>query len=189
MPVSPDPELREELNQRSLDELVHILRSESRHLHNTTDLTSKKRAIRAIEIARYYGAHPEEENEFPQIRPFVLGVNYDRPTQRSRITERLKQRLATGMVEEVRGLQEKGLKREDLEYYGLEYRYVVRYLDGKLSYEEMFKQLNTAIHQFAKRQMTWFRRMERDGFVIHWLDGHMPQEEKLNRTLELLKQN
>lgn len=188
IPVPPDPELREELNHRSLDELVEILRSESRHLHNTTDLTSKKRAIRAIEIARYYGAHPEADIAFPQIRPFILGVKYDRPVQRRRITERLKQRLETGMVDEVRGLQEKGLQRDELEYYGLEYRYVGRYLEGELSYDEMFTQLNTAIHQFAKRQMTWFRRMERNGFVIHWLDGHMPLEEKLNRTRELMKQ-
>jgi len=188
IPVPPDPGLREQLNQRSLDELVEILKSESRHLHNTTDLTSKKRAIRAIEIARYYGAHPEADSEFPQIRPFILGVKYDRPAQRQRITARLKQRLEEGMIDEVRHLQEKGLGRDDLEYYGLEYRYVVRYLDGALSYEEMFTQLNTAIHQFAKRQMTWFRRMERNGFVIHWLDGHMPPEEKLNRARELLRQ-
>jgi tRNA dimethylallyltransferase len=187
IPVPPDPELREALNQRSLDELVEMLKSESRHLHNTTDLTSKKRAIRAIEIARYYGAHPEADSQFPQIRPFILGVKYDRPVQRQRITERLKQRLEGGMIDEVRRLRERQLTREDLEYYGLEYRYVARYLDGELDYQEMFQQLNTAIHQFAKRQMTWFRRMERNGFVIHWLDGYMPPEEKLNRTWELLK--
>ena len=189
IPVPPDPELRETMTQRTLDELVEILKSESRHLHNTTDLTSKKRAIRAIEIARYYQAHPEADIEFPKIRPFILGVQYDRPAQRRRITERLKQRLEEGMIDEVRHLQVKGLNRDDLEYYGLEYRYVSRYLDGELDYQEMFQQLNTAIHQFAKRQMTWFRRMERNGFAIHWLDGHMPQEEKLNRTWKLLKQD
>jgi tRNA dimethylallyltransferase len=188
IPVPPDPALRKALSQQSLDELVEILKSESRHLHNTTDLTSKKRAIRAIEIARYYGAHPEADTEFPKIHPFILGVKYDRPAQRQRITERLKQRLEEGMIDEVRRLQEKGLNRNDLEYYGLEYRYVARYLDGELDYEEMFRLLNTAIHQFAKRQMTWFRRMERNGFVIHWLDGHMPLEEKLSRTWELLNQ-
>jgi tRNA dimethylallyltransferase len=189
IPVPPDHKLREELSQKSLHELVDRLKSESQDLHNTTDLTSKKRAIRALEIARYYSAHPEEDVDFPPIKPFILGVKYDRPAQRRRITERLKQRLEAGMVEEVRSLMRSGLTRGDLEYYGLEYRYLARYLEGELSYEAMFEYLNTAIHQFAKRQMTWFRRMQRNGITIHWLDGHKPLEDKLEKAEKLLKES
>jgi len=189
IPVPPDHKLREELSQKPLHELVDRLKSESQDLHNTTDLTSKKRAIRALEIARYYSAHPEDDIDFPAIKPFILGVKYDRPAQRRRITERLKQRLEAGMVEEVRSLMRSGLTREDLEYYGLEYRYLARYLEGELSYEAMFEYLNTAIHQFAKRQMTWFRRMQRNGLTIHWLDGHKPLEDKLEKAEKLLKES
>jgi len=183
--VPPDPGLRESLAHKTLDELQQMLMSDHQHLHNTTDLTTRKRAIRAIEIARYYASHPEEDTEYPGIHPFILGIRYDRPAQRRMITQRLEQRLEEGLVEEVRHLMDRGLTRGDLEYYGLEYRYLVRYLAGELDYEQMFSQLNTAIHQFAKRQMTWFRRMERNGFVIHWLDGHMSMDEKLKRARQL----
>ena len=186
--VPPDHALRQELESKSLDELKEILRSEASRLHNTTDLTSKKRAVRAIEIARYYTIHPEIDVSFPEIHPLIFGVKYDRPAQRSRITERLKARLEEGLVEEVDSLIDEGLSPDDMEYYGLEYRYVGRYLAGMLSWDEMFGELNTAIHQFAKRQMTWFRRMERNGFNIHWLEGHLEMDEKLRLAGKLLDQ-
>ncbi|MBS3807477.1 MAG: tRNA (adenosine(37)-N6)-dimethylallyltransferase MiaA [Bacteroidales bacterium] len=184
--VPPEPGLRKELARKSLEELQQMLFSFNLNLHNTTDLTTHKRIIRAIEIARYYASHPEEDIEYPRIRPFIFGIRYDRPAQRRMITKRLKDRLESGLVEEVMHLMDKGLTRPDLEYYGLEYRYVVRYLEGELDYEQMFSQLNTAIHQFAKRQMTWFRRMQRNGFVIQWLDGHMSMDQKLERARQLL---
>lgn len=184
--VPPDPRLREDLSHKTLDDLQDMLKGYQLNLHNTTDLTTRKRAIRAIEIARYYASHPEEDVAYPRIHPFILGIRYDRPAQRRMITQRLKQRLKEGLVDEVKHLMDRGLSREDLEYYGLEYRYLVRYLEGELDEEQMFSQLNTAIHQFAKRQMTWFRRMERNGFVIHWLDGHMSMDDKLSRARKLL---
>jgi len=184
--VPPDYKLRQELSHKSLEELQEKLLSFHANLHNTTDLTTRKRAIRAIEIARYYDSHPEENTAYPSIRPLIFGIRYDRPAQRRMITSRLKDRLEEGLVDEVKRLMDKGLSRQDLEYYGLEYRYLVRYLEGELDYDQMFSQLNTAIHQFAKRQMTWFRRMQRNGFEIHWLDGHMSMAEKLDRARQLL---
>ncbi|MCF8335591.1 MAG: tRNA (adenosine(37)-N6)-dimethylallyltransferase MiaA [Bacteroidales bacterium] len=180
--VPPDHELRRSLYKKPLRELREILVSYRQNLHNTTDITSVKRAVRAIEIAKYYYEHPEIDFDYPDINPFIFGIVFDRPTQRSRITWRLKQRLENGMVEEVEHLMKNGLSRKDLEYYGLEYKYVVKYLAGELSYEAMFEQLKTAIHQFAKRQMTWFRRMERNGMQIHWIDGHLPLKNKLEEA-------
>jgi len=186
--VPIDPELRQSLYGKPLSELREILLSYKQNLHNTTDLTSVKRAIRAIEIARYYSEHSEIDFEYPNIQPFIFGIAFDRPTQRRRITERLKQRLESGMIEEVEHLMKSGLSTDDLEYYGLEYKYIVRYLVGEISYETMFEQLNIAIHQFAKRQMTWFRKMERNGMKIHWIDGHLPLYEKLEKAKALAAQ-
>lgn len=186
--VPIDPELRQSLYGKPLSELREILLSYKQNLHNTTDLTSVKRAIRAIEIARYYSEHSEIDLEYPGIQSFILGIAFDRPTQRRRITERLKQRLKSGMIEEVEHLMKSGLSTDDLEYYGLEYKYIVRYLVGEIPYETMFEQLNIAIHQFAKRQMTWFRKMERNGMKIHWIDGHLPLYEKLEKAKALAAQ-
>jgi tRNA dimethylallyltransferase len=186
LPVEPDHKLREELNNLSHETLKEKLKSLSTKLHNTTDLTSKKRTIRAIEIAQHYKQNPELDQYFPEIDAFIFGISYDRPVQRERITKRLKQRLEEGMVEEVRSLINKGIKMDDLEYYGLEYKFITLYLKEELSYDEMVSQLNTAIHQFAKRQMTWFRKMERNGIKIHWIDGSIPMEEKLKEAHELL---
>lgn len=180
-PVPENKMLREELASRSLEELSAILAS-YRSLHNTTDTNTAARAIRAIEIAEYYKTHEPEEGEFPVIRSLVVGVYFDRETRRRRITERLRARLEAGMVDEVRGLLDKGVAPDDLIYYGLEYKYLTLYLLGKLTYEEMVERLNVAIHQFAKRQMTWFRKMERDGCDIHWLDGNMSLEDKVSQV-------
>lgn len=183
--VPVDRELREELRDKDMDELIRMLRS-MKTLHNRSDTSSRKRLIRAIEIASYYAAHPQDDSSRPGIRNLTLGIKFDRETQRKRITDRLKKRLKQGMIEEVEMLLSRGISPEKLEYYGLEYRYITRYLKDRMTYEEMFRELNTAIHRFAKRQMTWFRRMERKGLIIHWLDGHAPMEEKIDRALRLL---
>lgn len=169
--------LRAELSGLTLPELSQRL-SGYKKLHNTTEIDTPKRAIRAIEIEEYYRTHPYEEKDFPQIKPLIVGVDVSREIRRERITRRLHERLQQGMVEEVEAILASGVKPEDLIYYGLEYKYLTLYLTGKLTYDEMVAQLNVAIHQFAKRQMTWFRKMEREGFHIHWLDGDMPMEEK-----------
>jgi len=179
--VPPDHALRAELEMKDLDELTEILKSMKEDMHNTTDVETKKRAIRAIEIEAYLKDHPEIDRSMPDINSLVVGVKYDRLSRRKRITERLKQRLDVGMLDEVQSLLDNGLTPEQLTYYGLEYKYLTLHLTGELTYNEMFKGLETAIHQFAKRQMTWFRRMERQGTEIHWLDGYMPLEEKLER--------
>ncbi len=179
--VPPNEELRRSLRSASLGELTEVLKSYKPKLHNTTDIDSPKRAVRAIEIEDYLREHPGLETAIPKIDSLVVGVKFDRLTRRKRISERLKQRIGQGMLDEVRALLGRGLTPDQLTYYGLEYKYLTLHLTGKLSYPEMFSQLETAIHQFAKRQMTWFRRMERQGTVIHWLDGYMPLEEKLKR--------
>ena len=184
-PVPENPELRERLACKSLAELSNIL-SSYRSLHNTTDTDTVKRAIRAIEIAEYYTTHEPVKGEFPEIRSLIVGVLFDRETRRKRITERLHARLQAGMIDEVKGLLDRGIKPEDLIYYGLEYKYLTLYLTGELTYDEMVEQLNIAIHQFAKRQMTWFRKMERDGFEIKWLDGNMSLDEKVEQVKEWL---
>ncbi|MCM1030544.1 MAG: tRNA (adenosine(37)-N6)-dimethylallyltransferase MiaA [Oscillibacter sp.] len=177
--------LRESLEGKSLEELAQILGT-YRKLHNVTDVDTVKRAVRAIEIEEYYRTHPREEFDFPELRPLIVGVDVDREVRRKRITERLHARLKAGMVEEVERLLEGGIAPEDLIYYGLEYKYVTLYLTGKMEYQTMVEQLNIAIHQFAKRQMTWFRKMERDGMRIRWIDGGLPLEEKVNRVREWL---
>lgn len=175
--------LRESLDDKLLWELTEILRSYKNYLHNQTDTESSKRAIRAIEIEEYYLTHPEIDTGMPEINSLVVGVQFERLARRKRITSRLKQRLKEGMLDEVQGLLDRGLTPEQLTYYGLEYKYMTLHLTGELSFQEMFDGLNVAIHQFAKRQMTWFRRMEKQGTLIHWLDGFMPMEEKVEQIL------
>jgi len=177
--------LREEMAGKSLEELTEILKRYQSKLHNITDIENKKRAMRAIEIEEYYRSHPQEDTQMPRINSLIIGVKYDRLSQRKRITERLTQRLKEGLVEEVSRLLNEGLPPEALTYYGLEYKFITSYLKGELSYDEMFAKLNTAIHQFAKRQMTWFRRMERQGIPIRWLDGTMPLHKKTEHILSL----
>jgi tRNA dimethylallyltransferase len=176
--------LRDEMEQKPLEELISIL-AEYKNIHNNSDIENKKRAIRAIEIEDYYTHHPEIDFSYPEIIPLLIGVRFDRATERRRITERLQQRLKAGMVEEVENLLKSGITADQLIYYGLEYKFLTRYIIGEISYDEMFSGLNTAIHQFAKRQMTWFRRMELKGMKIHWLDGFMPLEKKIERVVSL----
>ena len=184
--VPPNKELRKELEGKSLQELTEILKSIKQRLHNETDVETDRRAIRAIEIEKYYAEHQQEESEMPEIRSLNIGVDFDRNLRRERITRRLKQRLEVGMLDEVQRLLDSGLTPEQLIYYGLEYKYLTLHLTGELSFDEMFRQLEIAIHQFAKRQMTWFRGMEKRGTKIHWIDGHFPMEEKVNEVLKLL---
>ena len=158
-------------------------------MHNTTDVDSCQRAIRAIEIETYNLQHPMPQRELPAVDSLIVGVSIDRELRREKITRRLKARLEEGMIDEVRGLLDSGIPAEDLLYYGLEYKYLTEYAVGKLSYNEMFRQLEIAIHQFAKRQMTWFRGMERRGFKIHWLDAMLPMDEKVDRILALYSDN
>ena len=188
LPVPENPELRASLEGKSLQELTLILEGYKK-LHNSTDVDTAKRAIRAIEIEEYYKQQPPEYREFPALKSLIVGVDIDRELRREKITRRLKQRLDEGMVEEVRGLLAEGISAESLLYYGLEYKFLTQYAIGELTYEEMFHQLETAIHQFAKRQMTWFRGMERRGFVIHWLDATLPMEEKVERIINLINTN
>jgi len=183
--VPPNKSRREELELLSLVELADLLRG-YKAVHNNSDTETKNRTIRAIEIEEYLQHRPDLNFEFPVIQSLIVGVGFDRDLRRARITSRLKQRLDEGMIEEVRGLLDKGLTPEDLTYYGLEYKYVTLYITGELTRDEMFERLNIAIHQFAKRQMTWFRKMEREGFVIHWVDGLLPMEEKVQLVMNLL---
>ena len=184
--VPPDTGLRAQLDKKSMEELTEILAT-FRNLHNTTDIDTKKRAIRAIEIEHFSRIAEEKTNHFPDLNALVVGVMTDRDTRRSRITARLKQRLEDGMVNEVKCLLEKGISAETLIYYGLEYKFIALYLTGKLSYDQMTGDLETAIHKFAKRQMTWFRGMERKGIEIHWIDSELPMEEKVAKVLDLFK--
>ncbi len=188
LPVPENPELRASLADKSLDELTQML-STYKKLHNSTDVDTVKRAIRAIEIEEYYRNTPPEYREFPHISSLIVGVDIDRELRREKISRRLKQRLDEGMVDEVRALLAEGIPAEDLIYYGLEYKFLTLYATGALTYEEMFTGLETAIHQFAKRQMTWFRGMERRGFTIHWLDARLPMEEKVEQIMRLLHTN
>lgn len=182
--VPINDELRQKLEGKSLDELTEILKNYKSELHNQTDIENEKRAMRAIEIEEYYLTHPEINTGMPDIRSLVVGVQFDRQTRRKRITSRLRQRLREGMLDEVQRLLDSGLTPEQLTYYGLEYKFMTQYLTGELTYQEMFDGLNVAIHQFAKRQMTWFRRMEKQGIEIRWLDGFMPLEEKVAKIVE-----
>lgn len=177
--VPINPELRKQLDNKTLSELVKILHT-YRTLHNISDSDTIKRAVRAIEIEEHYIQYPETDSDYPEIRPAFLGILCEREIRRQRITSRLKSRLDAGMIEEVKGLLDEGIPASDLIYYGLEYKFITLYLTGELSYAEMTEKLNIAIHQFAKRQMTWFRKMERQGIKIHWIDTMLPVQEKLN---------
>lgn len=184
--VPPNEARRAELAKMQQEDLVDILQKLNPELHNSTDTRHLKRTIRAIEIAEYYQSHPDINHYYPEIHPVVIGVKFDRNSRRKRITERLQARLNEGMIEEVRQLL-KTIPEKDLIYYGLEYKFITLYLNGSLKRNEMIDKLEIAIHQFAKRQMTWFRKMERAGTHIHWLDGHMSMEEKMERTKIILK--
>ncbi len=188
-PVPQNPELRQQLEGKSLDELTQILTAlkakTGSNMHNKTDVDSCQRAIRAIEIESYNLEHPTPLRELPPVESLIIGVDIDREERRKKITRRLKARLEEGMIDEVRGLMAEGIPAEDLIYYGLEYKFVTEYLMGKTTYDEMFTRLEIAIHQFAKRQMTWFRGMERRGFTIHWIDALQPMEWKVQEIIRL----
>ena len=188
-PVPQSPELRSRLEGRSLEELTQMLTElkakTGSNMHNKTDVDSCQRAIRAIEIETYNLQNPMPRRELPPVDSLIIGVNIDRELRREKITRRLKARMEEGMVDEVKGLLAEGIPPEDLIYYGLEYKYLTEYITGVTTYDEMFQHLEIAIHQFAKRQMTWFRGMERRGFKIHWIEATLPMEEKVNKILEL----
>lgn len=189
--VPENKELRTSLEGKTLAELTSILEELKRNngstMHNTTDVDTAQRAIRAIEIETFNGEHPQESADVPQIDSLVIGVAIDRETRREKISRRLKSRLQEGMVEEIRGLLDSGISPDDLIYYGLEYKYVTEYVIGRISLDEMFQRLEIAIHQFAKRQMTWFRGMERRGTLIHWIDSSLPIEDKIKQIKSLWK--
>ena len=188
-PVPQNLELRQRLEDKTLEELTELLRTLKAKnglvMHNTTDVDSCQRAIRAIEIEEYNLHTPAPKRELPPVDSLIIGVDINREERRQKITRRLKQRLENGMVEEVRGLLDEGIPAEDLIYYGLEYKFVTEYVTDQLTYDEMFTRLEIAIHQFAKRQMTWFRGMERRGFTIHWIDALQPMEEKVKEILKI----
>lgn len=184
--VPQNPALRESLKGKSLAELEQILAS-YKVLHNKTDVDSAQRAIRAIEIEEFYKTEAPDKREYAPINSLIIGVDIDRELRREKISRRLRARLDEGMVDEVRAILATGVKPEDLIYYGLEYKFLTLYIIGQLTYDEMISQLEIAIHQFAKRQMTWFRGMERRSLHIHWLDATLPTDEKINNVLALIQ--
>lgn len=184
--VPQNPSLRESLKGKSLAELEQILAS-YKVLHNKTDVDSAQRAIRAIEIEEFYKTEAPDKREYAPINSLIIGVDIDRELRREKISRRLRARLDEGMVDEVRAILATGVNPDDLIYYGLEYKFLTLYIIGQLTYDEMVSQLEIAIHQFAKRQMTWFRGMERRGLHIHWLDATLPTEEKINNVLALIQ--
>ena len=192
-PVPQNQELRDSLEGKSLEELTQMLTElkakTGSNMHNTTDVDSCQRAIRAIEIESYNLQHPLPKRELPPVESVIIGIDIDRELRREKITRRLKARLEEGMVDEVKALLAEGIPADDLIYYGLEYKFVTEYLVGQTSYDEMFTQLEIAIHQFAKRQMTWFRGMERRGFNINWIDATLPIEEKVATIKEIIRHN
>ena len=185
LPVPENSALREELEKKTLEELTAILAG-YKTLHNNTDTDSKKRAIRAIEIEEYYRQCPVEERSFPALNILTVGVDVDREIRRGRISKRLRVRLDSGMIDEVKGLLDSGLTAEQLIYYGLEYKFITLYLTGAMNYDEMVQGLEIAIHQFAKRQMTWFRGMEKRGVKIHWVDATKPREQQVRLIKDML---
>ncbi len=189
-PVPQNQALRDSLEGQTLPQLTALLEQlkakNGSNMHNTTDVDSCQRAIRAIEIETYNLEHPLPRRELPPVDSLIIGIDIDRELRREKITRRLKTRLDEGMVDEVRRLLDEGIAPEDLIYYGLEYKFLTEYITGKLSYDEMFERLEIAIHQFAKRQMTWFRGMERRGFTIHWIDATLPMDDKLAQIQSLM---
>jgi len=186
--VPENRDFRKTLQNKNDEELITILES-YKTPHNITDKEDRDRLIRAIEIAEFYKKNPDQSDSFPKIKPIIFGVYFDRKTIRERITERLAKRLEQGMIKEAEELLQQGLTPEQLKFYGLEYKYLTRYVTGEITYDEMFRLLNTAIHQFAKRQMTWFRRMERQGFRINWIDGSLSMEQKMSEALAWLNRD
>ena len=188
-PVPQNQELRDRLEGKSLAELTAMLaelkQRTGSNMHNTTDVDSCQRAIRAIEIETYNLENPVPRRELPPVDSLIIGIDIDRELRREKITRRLKARLDEGMVDEVQKLLDEGIAPEDLIYYGLEYKFLTEYITGQLTFDEMFKRLEIAIHQFAKRQMTWFRGMERRGFTIHWIDATLPMDEKIKTIIDL----
>lgn len=188
-PVPQNQALRDKLADKSLAELTEMLEDLKRRnhsvMHNRTDVDTAQRAIRAIEIETYNLEHPTDNRTLPPIDSVIIGVDINREERRRKITQRLKQRLEEGMVDEIRQLLDRGIAPENLIYYGLEYKFVTEYVIGKTSYEEMFRQLEIAIHQFSKRQMTWFRGMERRGFTIHWIDALDPMDSKVAQIMDI----
>lgn len=188
-PVPQNQALRDKLADKSLAELTEMLEDLKRRnhsvMHNRTDVDTAQRAIRAIEIESYNLEHPTDNRTLPPIDSVIIGVDINREERRRKITQRLMQRLEEGMVDEIRQLLDRGIAPENLIYYGLEYKFVTEYVIGKTSYEEMFRQLEIAIHQFAKRQMTWFRGMERRGFTIHWIDALDPMDSKVAQIMDI----
>lgn len=188
-PVPQNLKLREKLASKSLDELTQMLKElklrNGSNMHNHTDVDTAQRAIRAIEIETYNLEHPTPERQLPPVDSLIVGIDIDRELRRQKITRRLKARLDEGMVDEIRALINEGIKPEDLIYYGLEYKFVTEYVTGTLSYDEMFRQLEIAIHQFAKRQMTWFRGMERRGFHINWINADQSMSDKVDAIMRL----
>ena len=188
-PVPQNQELRDSLEGKPLNELTEMLKGlkekNGSNMHNTTDVDSCQRAIRAIEIETYNLEHPTPRRELPPVESLIIGIDIDREERRAKITRRLKARLEEGMVEEVKALLDEGIPADDLIYYGLEYKFLTEYLTGVASYGEMTNRLEIAIHQFAKRQMTWFKGMERRGFKIHWIDAMLPMEEKIEKIKQL----
>ena len=189
-PVPQNQELRESLEGKSLAELTEMLTAlkakTGSNMHNTTDVDSCQRAIRAIEIETYNLEHPTPRRELPPVESVIIGIDIDRELRREKITRRLKARLEEGMIDEVKALLDEGIPADDLIYYGLEYKFVTEYLTGQTTYDEMFTRLEIAIHQFAKRQMTWFRGMERRGFQIHWINASLPIEEKVSQIIQIV---
>ena len=188
-PVPQNQELRDSLSAKSLDELTAMLKAlkeqTGSNMHNRSDVDTVQRAIRAIEIETYNLQHPTPEREMPGITSLVIGVDVDRETRRRRISDRLEARLHEGMIDEVKGLLAEGVSAESLMYYGLEYKFVTEYVTGKTTYDDMLSRLEIAIHQFAKRQMTWFRGMERRGIHINWIDASLPMDDKVELIMEL----
>lgn len=191
-PVPQNQKLRESLEGKSLDQLTQMLvqlkQKNGSNMHNRTDVDTAQRAIRAIEIETYNLEHPTPERQMPPVDSLVIGINIDRELRREKITRRLKARLDEGMCDEIRSLIDGGVNPDDLIYYGLEYKFVTEYVVGRTSYEEMFRQLEIAIHQFAKRQMTWFRGMERRGYTIHWIDAAQSMDEKVEAIMSLMNE-
>lgn len=190
-PVPQNPDLRASLASKSLEELTAMLASLKQltgsAMHNRSDVDTVQRAIRAIEIETYNLEHPTPERQLPPVDSIIVGINIDRDLRREKITRRLKARLDEGMADEIRSLIGEGINPEDLIYYGLEYKYITEYVIGNTSYDEMFRSLEIAIHQFAKRQMTWFRGMERRGYNIHWIDATLPTDAKVDSILQLMQ--
>ena len=190
-PVPQNQPLRDALAGKSLAELTEMLvelkRRNGSNMHNQTDVDTAQRAIRAIEIETYNLENPTPERQLPPVDSLIVGINIDRDLRREKITRRLKARLDDGMSDEIRALIGEGIDPEDLIYYGLEYKFITEYVVGRLSFDEMFRQLEIAIHQFAKRQMTWFRGMERRGYTIHWIDAKLPMEEKVEAICKLMQ--